>query len=117
MRIQVRRVGVRHSKIQDMAGKRVPLRGQPSDTACLQGQPQALGWLRGAALQDEPWEGDRPPLRPPGRDLPAGLPRSLAASPALCSHLIHFVLPHLESLCREGRGAPTGHPDKPDRVC
>lgn len=89
---------------------------QPSDAACLQGQPQALGWFRGAALQDEPWEGERP-QRPPGRDLPAGLPRSLAAGPALCSHLNHFVLPHLESLCREGHGAPTGHPDNPDEVC
>lgn len=49
--------------------------------------------------------GSRPFWRPPGRNLLAGLPRSPAASPALCSHLNCFVLPHLESLCREGHGA------------
>lgn len=60
--------------------------------------------------------GRGPPWQPLGRNLPGGSPRSPAASHALCSHLNHCVLPHLESSCKEGHEAPPGTPTAP-KVC
>lgn len=84
-----RGAGVRHSKIRDV-GKRGCYSGpQPSDAACLQGRPQALGRLRGAAARDEPWEGDKLCQAPwaracaaaPGAEPPGGLARVAGRQP------------------------------------
>lgn len=117
----VRRAGVRHSKIRDMGKRGCHSGPQPSDAACLQGRPQALGWLRGAAVRDEPWEGDRLCSSPVGAGL-RGSPwggtsrearpgRRPPATP--CALINHCVLPHLESSCKEGHEAPPGTPTAP----
>ena len=97
--------------ISGCRGKRVPLRGpQPSNVACLQGQPQAFGWAqqgRSSRMSPGIRTGCGPsPVGaraapevgvlglPMGRASWPGLPRPPATSPALCSNHNHFVLPH-----------------------